>query len=222
MTEALTSAQMRAIERAAIDSHAVTGLELMERAGRGVVAAILSQWPDLADGSHRAGILAGPGNNGGDGFVIARLLAARGWDVEVFFYGDPEALPPDAGTNWDRWAEAGGAVSAIVPHRGRDMRFADPPVDLWIDAFFGTGLTRPLPPEVVAAFNAIFYERNWQENRLVAVDILSGLDADTGERLSPFPLMADLTVTFHAKKLGHVMGAGPEVSGTVVVVDIGL
>jgi hydroxyethylthiazole kinase-like uncharacterized protein yjeF len=213
---------MRAIERAAIDSGRVSGGELMERAGAGVVAAILAQWPDLATDGHRAGVLAGPGNNGGDGFVIARLLAARGWDVEVFFYGDPEALPPDAGANWDRWCEAGGAVSPIVPHRGRDMRFADPPVDLWVDALFGTGLTRPLPPEVVAVFNAILYERNWQENRLVAVDIPSGLHADTGERLSPLALAADLTVTFHAKKQGHLLGDGPKVCGPVVVANIGL
>ena len=87
MAELLTAAQMRAIERAAIDSGQVTGLELMERAGRGVVAAILQEWPDLATTSHRAVVLCGPGNNGGDGFVVARLLKERGWEVDVFLYG---------------------------------------------------------------------------------------------------------------------------------------
>lgn len=226
MTNAVAVAEMRALEADAIASGRVTGRELMERAGQGVVDAILATWPDLVAvpeaTKRRAGVLAGPGNNGGDGFVVARLLAERGWDVEVFFYGDPEKLPDDAGANWDRWAEMGGAVSPIVPHRGRDMRFADPPVDLWIDALFGIGLTRPLPPEVTAVFKNIRYERNWQTNRLVAVDILSGVDADTGARLTEFQMAADLTVTFHAPKPGHLQGAGQEVSGPLVVVDIGL
>ena len=88
MTELLTAAQMRAIETAAIESGEVTGLELMERAGRGVVEAIFEEWPELKATSHRAVVLCGPGNNGGDGFVVARLLKEWGWEVEVFLYGD--------------------------------------------------------------------------------------------------------------------------------------
>ena len=107
MTELLTAAQMRAIEMAAIDSGAVTGLELMERAGRGVVDAVFEEWPELAQTDHRAVVLCGPGNNGGDGFVVARLLKETGWEVEVFLYGDPEKLPPDARVNYERWAELG-------------------------------------------------------------------------------------------------------------------
>jgi ADP-dependent NAD(P)H-hydrate dehydratase / NAD(P)H-hydrate epimerase len=90
MTELLTAAQMRAIEAAAIASGEVTGLELMERAGRGVVEAIFEEWPELRATTHRAVVLCGPGNNGGDGFVVARLLQEWGWEVEVFLYGDPE------------------------------------------------------------------------------------------------------------------------------------
>ena len=78
MTVLVTSAQMRAIERAAIESQAVTGAELMERAGAGVVAAVFEHWRDLDAGARRALVLCGPGNNGGDGYVIARLLARRG------------------------------------------------------------------------------------------------------------------------------------------------
>ena len=96
MTDLLTAAQMRALEQAAIASGEVTGLDLMERAGAGVVEAILAEWPDLALTSHRAVVLCGPGNNGGDGFVVARLLKQRGWEVEVFLHGDPEKLPPDS------------------------------------------------------------------------------------------------------------------------------
>ena len=91
MTELLTAAQMRAIEQAAISSGEVTGLELMERAGRGVVEAILEEWQEMALTTHKAVVLCGPGNNGGDGFVVARLLKDRGWEVEVFLYGDEEA-----------------------------------------------------------------------------------------------------------------------------------
>jgi hydroxyethylthiazole kinase-like uncharacterized protein yjeF len=81
MTELLTAAQMRAIEAEAIASGAVTGLELMERAGAGVVEAIFAEWPALATAPHRAVVLCGPGNNGGDGFVVARLLKEAGWEV---------------------------------------------------------------------------------------------------------------------------------------------
>ena len=87
---------MRAIEQAAIDSGEVTGLELMKRAGQGVVDAIFEEWPDLKKISHRAVVLCGPGNNGGDGFVVARLLKEWGWEVEVFLYGDADKLPSDA------------------------------------------------------------------------------------------------------------------------------
>ncbi|MEJ2036812.1 MAG: NAD(P)H-hydrate epimerase, partial [Maritimibacter sp.] len=118
MSEVLTAAQMRAIEQAAIESGAVTGLELMERAGQGVVEAVLAEWPELAETSggaaptppryletkdkYRAVVLCGPGNNGGDGFVVARLLAERGWAVELFLYGDADKLPPDAKANYQR------------------------------------------------------------------------------------------------------------------------
>jgi len=221
--ELLTAAQMRAIEHDAIASGAVTGLELMERAGCGVVEAIFDTWPDLAEGVRRAVVLAGPGNNGGDGYVIARLLANRGWSVEVDFYGDPQDLPPDARINRDRWCGVGGSAFPVTPQPGEhDLRFADAPVDLWIDAVFGTGLARPLPKVIVDAFDHIHSRRTGQIGRVVAVDILSGLHADTGARLSACPLVADLTVTFHAMKRGHCMAAGPQASGKVVVKDIGL
>ncbi|MCX7287622.1 MAG: bifunctional ADP-dependent NAD(P)H-hydrate dehydratase/NAD(P)H-hydrate epimerase, partial [Rhodobacterales bacterium] len=83
MTELLTAAQMRAIEAAAIASGEVTGLELMERAGRGVVEAVFEEWPELRAGSFRAVVLCGPGNNGGDGYVAAAALSRRGCDVAV-------------------------------------------------------------------------------------------------------------------------------------------
>ena len=221
MTELLTAAQMRAIERAAIASGVVTGLELMERAGRGVVEAIFEEWPELQKAPHRAVVLCGPGNNGGDGFVVARLLAEHGWQIELYFYGDPEKLPPDARANYDRWIEL-GACHPFTDDKNRDSRLCDPHPDLWIDALFGTGLDRSLPDLVTKMMHRVYYEQNWCRAPVVAVDIVSGLSSDTGLSVQSFHLTADLTVTFHAKKHGHVEGDGPIRSGKVIVKDIGL
>lgn len=220
MIQNLTSAQMRGIERLAIESGANTGLTLMERAGEATVEAILAAWPRFATAS-TAVILCGPGNNGGDGFVIARLLKARGWDVSVVFYGDADRLPADAHTNFERWlavgpvqelndAEVMGALAVKAP-------------DLIVDALFGTGLTRDLPTVVTQALHNIAQWMHSQDAppRIVAVDIPSGLCADSGRDRSA-GLRADLTVTFHRAKLGHFLADGPEWCGVLRVVDIGL
>lgn len=224
MSEILTSAQMRAVEEAAIASGEVTGLELMERAGRGVVEAIFEEWPELRATSHRAVVLCGPGNNGGDGFVIARLLKDWGWEVEVFLYGDPDRLPPDARVNYERWT-ASGQVCALGG-RGESLFQAE----ILIDALFGTGLTRPL--EGLEAVTSAIYEaqhnifcgpRSPSVDRVVAVDIPSGTCADSGRWLAGDDheeFVADLTVTFGQMKLAHVLE--PWRMGKVVVADIGL
>ncbi len=203
----LTADEMRALERAAIDSGAVTGSELMGRAGRGAVDAIRERWPDLG----RATVLCGPGNNGGDGFVIARLLRDGGCDVAVHLFRAPDKLPPDARANHDRWA-----ATAPVGRIGTDA--VTPETDLWVDAMFGIGQTRALPEEVVA----VLASARDSAAPLVAVDVPSGLASDTGEVLQTFRPGTDLTVTFHGPKPGHLTGAGPECCGKVVVVDIGL
>ncbi len=247
MSELLTAAQMRAIERAAIESGEVTGLELMERAGKGVVEAIFEQWPELAvaDGGaapeppgylpteegRRAVVLCGPGNNGGDGFVVARLLKERGWEVAVFLYGRPERLPPDARANCARWCDIGSLgdrddleafMEAWPPGRGA----------LVVDAVFGTGLTRPIPPDLGRVFRAGL-TREFGD-RLVAVDVPSGLCADSGRILlgdardawdpavTGWCAEPDLVVSFHRAKLGTLIGEGPGIIGRLVVKDIGL
>ncbi len=147
MTNLLTAAQMRAIEQAAIESGEVTGLELMERAGAGVVEAILQEWPNMAKTPQKAVVLCGPGNNGGDGFVVARLLKGRGWEVEVFLYGEVDKLPPDAKVNAERWLEVG----EVQPIKDTDQSWQESWWDcqLFIDAVFGTGLSRPMELDVV-------------------------------------------------------------------------
>jgi hydroxyethylthiazole kinase-like uncharacterized protein yjeF len=251
MTELLTAAQMRAIEEAAIASGEVTGLELMERAGRGVVEAIFEEWPELAgqgggaaptppgylgqDESRRAVVLCGPGNNGGDGFVVARLLKERGWEVEVFLYGDAGKLPPDARVNYERWRGMGEVTSLPSAFEASSR---EPHVV--VDALFGIGLTRPVSG-LGLTFLDMAEERLsiWPNNRIgiacVAIDLPSGVCSDSGralkapdfrgltENVAAVPsAQVDLTVTFHAPKQGHVLGDGPRLCGKLVVKNIGL
>ncbi|MCX7889796.1 MAG: NAD(P)H-hydrate dehydratase [Rhodobacteraceae bacterium] len=255
MTELLTAAGMRALEAGAIARGRVTGLELMERAGRGVVEAIGAAWPERGGGglpaprtpreyfgqdeggrAARAVVLCGPGNNGGDGFVVARLLGGAGWDVAVLLYGDPARLPPDARTNLARWQAMGEVVALGFPDLSAEgiaaLRRAwgrDDPVDLVVDAIFGTGLARPAD-----ALGALFdHARELREaagTRVVAVDVPTGLCADSGRLYPPGPLQrgpeavirADLTVTFHRPRIGHHLGEGPACCGRLAVADIGL
>lgn len=223
-----------------IESGAASGAALMQRAGVGVVAALLAGWPQMAAAPQTAVVLCGPGNNGGDGFVIARMLHARGWRVEVFFYGDAARQPADAAAARRAW-DAGGAVQPLsmpVPSDAELCRLAEalPPGSaggadsptagrvVIIDALFGTGLTRPIDGLDLTL-------RLCLEARgaavVVAVDVPSGLCADAGRVLTTpaggaVCLPADLTVSFHGRKPGHLLADGPELCGTVVVADIGL
>ncbi|GHE86552.1 bifunctional NAD(P)H-hydrate repair enzyme [Aliiroseovarius zhejiangensis] len=237
MTELLTAAQMRAIEQAAIESGAVTGLELMERAGRGVVEAIFEEWPELARVERgaspscspgylepeetgkvfRAVVLCGPGNNGGDGFVVARLLKERGWEVEVFLYGDASRLPPDARVNYERWAELG----AVTPWD--EGRIAERDGDLFVDAVFGAGLTRSPEDKVLRPLDSL-YVRGATFGKMVAIDAPSGLCMDSGVALSANygAVRAFLTVTFHKARIGHFCGDGETYCTKLAVKDIGL
>ncbi|MCI2398658.1 NAD(P)H-hydrate dehydratase [Aliiroseovarius subalbicans] len=219
MTELLTAAQMRAIEQAAIESGDVTGLELMERAGRGVVEAIFEEWPELAKTSHRAVVLCGPGNNGGDGFVVARLLKEWGWEVEVFLYGDAEKLPSDARVNYERW-EVLGETQSLKASTWERAPFPGT-CDLVIDALFGTGLAREvaLPLSALSCMPEV-----GQTHRTLSVDLPSGYCSDSGTPLGDRPnvVEADLTVSFHTLKLGHVLAAGSKACGKSVVKSIGL
>ncbi|NKW71627.1 NAD(P)H-hydrate epimerase [Rhodobacteraceae bacterium R_SAG10] len=216
MGELLSAAQMRAIEQAAIGSGEVTGLELMERAGKGVVAAIFEEWPRLRATSHRAVVLCGPGNNGGDGFVVARLLHEWGWAVEVFLYGDAAKLPPDARANYRWWRELGEVVS--LERLGQRASLED---TLLVDAIFGTGLRRPLPGALSAVANAVKLAGLGS----VSIDAPSGLCLDCGKPLvdgAAECVACDMTATFHTAKIGHFLADGPRYSGNIRVVDIGL
>jgi len=239
--ELLTAAQMRALEQAAIDSGAVTGLELMERAGRGVVEAIFAEWPELKAAPHRALILCGPGNNGGDGFVVARYLYENGWSVAVWLLSDDMMpVPHDAHANAERY------LDLVDPEAADSAIFQPPengvwlgrPFDVVIDAVFGTGLSRPMSLEVDAIYSMATSPET--AKRIVAVDAISGFCLDSGRWLDPSaqddspPLViegmehvpqaakADLVVTFHRAKLGHAIGAHSESARRLKIADIGL
>ncbi|ABD54434.1 NAD(P)H-hydrate epimerase [Jannaschia sp. CCS1] len=222
MTELVTAAEMRAIEADAIASGEVTGLELMERAGRGVVDAILRQWPD----AQSATVLCGPGNNGGDGYVIARLLAERWWNVRVLGMGQADAMPPDARASRLAW------TGEVLPLDEATLR-RGPPTDIYVDAIFGTGLTRAPEGDLASLLRYLggsVGDSAYFTPRLVAVDAPSGLCLDRGQMLAggraepgtaSVPLCA-LTVTFEVPKIGHFIADGPACCGRLEVVDLGL
>lgn len=218
--EVLTTAQMRAIESAAIASGGVTGLDLMERAGRAVADQIRLRWPKAG----RATVLCGPGNNGGDGYAVARLLHRAGWQVRVL---GMENMPgPDAAEMKRRWQEIGG----IGPLTVKALR-GGVESDVYVDAVFGTGLTRP-PGEGIADILAQVFSRcgdgTYYRHRVVAVDCPSGFSMDSGKAPSlppgrgTFDSPARLTVAFDSPKPGHLIGLGPDLCGELVVADIGL
>lgn len=231
--QTITSAEMRALEQDVMGSGSVTGLELMERAGMGVVVAIFEEWPEFSLGQPRAVVLCGPGNNGGDGFVVARLLKGRGWSVEVFFYGDVHRLSSDAQSNYERWSGI-GEIRTMTDETFDGWPEPEVDVDLVIDAIFGIGLTRPFVAfghlrDQLNYIQAHYFARSSLSGGVVAIDVPSGMNADTGqypgfEHESPFDqcIVANLTVTFHARKPGHVFVDGPGYCGKVVVKDIGL
>jgi hydroxyethylthiazole kinase-like uncharacterized protein yjeF len=224
--ETITSAEMRALEQRAIASGRVTGLELMERAGQGVVEAILQEWPDLAAGTPSALVLCGPGNNGGDGFVVARLLQQRGWRVDCLLYGDPKKLPPDALANYHAFQNTADVKLYELPQLlAMGARATARGVRTWVivDALFGIGQRAPLDAALTplaALVQATFDTGAAPAPLFVSVDVPTGYDADTGASLAAWPCPADLVVTFHRRKPIHEMPhmCDPQ----CVLVDIGL
>jgi hydroxyethylthiazole kinase-like uncharacterized protein yjeF len=199
--EILTVSQMGEADRAAIDA-GTPGLVLMERAGSAVADAIEARFtPCLTT------VLTGPGNNGGDGYVVARLLRERGWPVRIEALGPPRS--DDARAVAAAWP---GDVEAFDP------RLPGQGAGLIVDALFGAGLDRPLGIEPGRLAMALDRART----PVVAIDVPSGLAGDTGQPLGGICFRAQLTVTFHRRKPAHVLQPGRALCGEVVVADIGL
>jgi len=199
--ELLTVEQMYAADKAAMDS-GVSGEMLMEAAGQAVADAIRDRWSPRS-----VAVLCGPGNNGGDGFVVARLLAAEGWAVKMALLGDVHGLKGDAALMAGRWD---GAVEALDP-------VVLDGAELVIDALFGAGLTRPVTGAAQAVIEAIAARRL----DCVAVDVPSGVHGDSGQVLG-VAAPARLTVTFFRWKPGHLLLPGRALCGETVVAHFGI
>lgn len=196
--EIMTVAQMRAMD-AASPALGVPTRALMERAGAAVAASIIEHWSP-----RRTVVLCGPGNNGGDGYVVARLLQQANWPVSVAAVnGAPSGDAADAAAGW------AGATAPLAPL---------PAGDLYVDALFGAGLARPLNGDAADAVRAMLLS----SAPIVAVDLPSGLNADTGAPNGEVCVRANLTVTFTRKKPAHVLYPGRDLCGVVEVHDIGV
>ncbi len=202
MIELLTNAEMAQADRLAI-AGGVAGIELMERAGAAVAAAVAAR--------HAVGdqivVVAGPGNNGGDGFVAARLLARRGYRVRLMLMGETARLKGDAALAAQKWtgpiepATVGGFSGASVI----------------IDALFGAGLDRPVDEPARSLIEGM----NAEQSPIVAVDLPSGINGTTGAVMGS-AAKASQTVTFFRKKPGHLLLPGRLYCGSVAVADIGI
>lgn len=211
-----TAEQMQELDRKAMETYRIPGIVLMENAGRGAAEAILSSFPDLR--KKKVAVIAGKGNNGGDGFVIARHFMNRGIPVKVFLLTDPKSLRGDAETNHYVFHRMKGEILSIPSSKDyqkvkRELEKAD----LLVDAIFGTGLDA----EVRGYYREVIDHLNTLHCPLVAVDIPSGLNADTGKPLGA-AIRATLTVTFGLPKIGLLISPGSDYTGTLKVVDIGI
>ena len=208
-----TSEQMRGFDRRASDEFGVPSLVLMENAGRGVFEAVRDILGDLV--GKRVTVVAGRGNNGGDGFVVARHLRDAGARVSVFLLGKPEDVRGEAKANLDILLESGVQVPSITSADEITVSLSNS--HAIVDAVFGTGLhgeVTGLAADVVQAINSA-------RKTIIAVDIPSGMDADTGEILGVC-VKADCTVTFALPKIGLLTYPGAGSVGNMIVADIGI
>ncbi len=217
MIPVLSRAQMRAFDKHAIQVCRVPSLVLMENAGRGAADVIEREILDGRADGKRVSIVCGTGNNGGDGFVVGRHLIARGARVEAWLAGEPTKMTADCRANYDAFVGLGGRVDGVAPKALDPLRVSLGASDVVVDALFGTGLDRPINE----LFAGIVTFINDARVRKVALDLPSGLNADTGVAMG-VAVRADLTVSFAHLKLGHLTGQGAHLSGTVRVVDIGV
>ena len=209
----VNSAEMRAIDRETIDHQGISGPELMENAGRGIADFILNLLIEKPKETSCA-VVCGKGNNGGDGFVVARRLSKAGVQVSVYFIGPVDKLSPDARLNHDRLKEC---KIKPTPVTTVDDLPDDIESDFIIDAILGTGFSGV--PEGLAA--ELIEYINEQAFRVISIDLPSGLNADTGRHDGAI-VFADHTFTLALPKFGLYVSPGREAAGMVAVVPIGI
>ncbi len=216
----LTRAQSRAVDEIAIREFGMLGLVLMENAGRNCAELILRFLEAKGEPitTSRILICCGKGNNGGDGFVIARHLAIAGADPTILLWAKPSELTSDAAANYQILAKSGSRfVFANAPEALSSMETVNHPPTIIIDALLGTGATGPARQPYAQAINWI----NAQNATVIAIDLPSGLDSETGEPHPP-TIRATHTLTFVGQKTAFQNPAAAEFLGQMHVIDIGV
>ncbi|MBM3818859.1 MAG: NAD(P)H-hydrate dehydratase [Acidimicrobiia bacterium] len=212
----LNAAQMREADRHTIEEIGIPSLVLMENAGRQVVAALEAAHEARLDG--RVAVLCGRGNNGGDGFVVARTLAQRGIDASVFLIGAVSDVRGDARVNLDILGRLGVTVVEVSDEQTWELHFSEiAQCTLIVDAIFGTGLTSALG----GMMETVVADVNASGIPIVSIDLPSGLSADTPHLIGDC-IDASMTVTLAAPKLPLVLPPGEAHAGDVVIADIGI
>ncbi len=213
----LTAAEMREIDRLTTERYGIAGLTLMENAGVRVAEFIIKRFADYE--RRRIVVLCGKGNNGGDGFVVARHLQEMGARPEAVLFAAAEDLEGDAATNRKRWQEASGALRIVRnPAERKSSSSLIATADIIVDALLGTGVRGPVESLLAEVIRDVNARRPAQI--VVSVDIPSGLPADTGEIAGPV-VEANYTVTFTAPKVGMFRGKAGDFVGELSVCDIG-
>lgn len=202
----LSAQQMRACEQVAVQAGTPL-IVLMERAGLAVAETVMARYSKCP-----TVILCGPGNNGGDGFVAARHLSAKGWPVRILLFGKVEDLTAEAKVAASRWRGAVMTATAATLESAIQKG-----AQLVVDALYGIGLRRPIVGEAAAMMQLV----NRAGIPVVSIDIPSGINADTGQVFGQ-AIVADQTVCFFRKKLGHVLMPGRMLAGEIILVDIGV
>lgn len=215
MRKILTAAQMQTIDKRAIEEYGIPGMILMENAGRGAVDFLKGRFPGL--GSKKVVVFAGKGNNGGDGFVMARHLLNLGAEVRVLLVGKISELKADARRNLEIALKIGVEINEVDAGNFKSFDHRLRHSDLIVDAIFGTGLSQP----AVGFFAEVFEAVNQLRKFVVSVDIPSGVDSDSGRLTGPH-IEADLTLALAALKRSHVIFPAAQVMGDVEVIDIGV
>jgi ADP-dependent NAD(P)H-hydrate dehydratase / NAD(P)H-hydrate epimerase len=214
MQPVVTAAEMRELDRATMEEIGIPGIALMETAGRAVAAAALRM---LEGGKGRVAVVCGPGNNGGDGFVIARVLRGQGIDATAYLAAARAVIRGYAREHLEILERAGGVVIAIdTPGAFDEQRAAIASALLVVDALFGVGQVRTIEGHLAAVITAMN-----EAPRRLAVDIPSGLDTDTGRTLGTV-VMAERTVTMGALKIALVSSPGFAACGELELADIGI
>jgi len=212
----LNSAQMRDADRRTIDEVGIPAIVLMENAGRQVVAAMEATFEDLAEMS--VAVLCGRGNNGGDGFVVARTLLQRGVDVSVFVVGALADIRGEARINLEILGHLGQTIVEIADSQAWELHFSEiSQSDVIVDALFGTGLKSPLE----GMLETVVADVNASGLPVVAVDLPSGMSADTHELIGDC-IDATVTITLGAPKIPLVLPPAELHAGDIVIADIGI